>query len=61
MSIVTSLKRMKLLDFAKSQKSRYLENKASFFLKKNHELQIKGHFMAKNTFVAEVTFKFRFE
>ena len=46
-------------DFTKSQKPRYLENKTlfSFQIKKIHELHIRGYFMAKNSFVAEVTFK----
>ena len=46
---------MKSVDFTKTQKSRYLENETLFFLKK---IYIKGYFTAKNSFVAEVTFKF---
>ena len=42
---------LKYVDFTKTQKSRYLENKI-------HKLHIKGYFMAKNNFVVEVTFKF---
>ena len=46
------------VDFAKSQKPRYLENKTSFSLQiKKKSLHIKGYFTAKNSFVAEVTFK----
>ena len=42
----------------KTQNSRYLENNTLFFLqiKKIHYLHIKGYFMAKNSFIAEVTF-----
>ena len=50
---------LKFVDFTKTQKSRYLNYKTLLFLtKKNHSLQIKGYYMAKNTFVAEVTVKF---
>ena len=51
---------LKSADFTKTQKSRYLENETYFFLqiKKIHKLHIKGYFMAKNSFVAEVTFIF---
>ena len=42
---------LKYVDFTKTQKSRYFENKI-------HKLRIKGYFMAKNNFVVEVTFKF---
>ena len=49
---------LKSVDLNKMQKSRYLENETMFFLqKKNHYLRIKSYFMAKNRFVAEVTFK----
>ena len=50
---------LRSVDFTKSQKPRYLENKTSFSIqtKKNHKLHIKGYFMAKNSFAAEVTFK----
>ena len=42
------------VDFKKSQKPRYLENKTfSLQIKKFR----KGYFMAKNSFVAEVTFR----
>ena len=46
-------------DFTKSQKPRYLENETLFFLQINkiHSLHMKGYFIAKNNFVAEVTFK----
>ena len=42
---------LKTATFTKTQKSRYFENETLFFL------QIKGYFMTKNGFVAEVTFK----
>ena len=48
------------VDSTKSQKPAYLENETSFSLQKkpkNHQSHIKGYFMAKNSFVAEVTFK----
>ena len=46
------------MDFIKIQKSRYLKNETFFLpIKKNCQLHIKGYFMAKNSFVAEVTFK----
>ena len=50
---------LKSVDFTKTQKSRYLENKTLFFLqiKKNHLLHVKGYFIAKNSFVVEVAFK----
>ena len=50
------------VDFTKSQKPRYLENEASFSLqiKQIHKLHIKGYFVAENSFVAEVTFKYGF-
>ena len=45
------------MDFIKIQKSRYLKNETFFLpIKKNCQLHIKGYFMAKNSFVAEVTF-----
>ena len=47
------------VDFTKTQRSRYLENEILFFLQiKKLLLFIKGHFVAKNSFVAEVTFKY---
>ena len=47
----------RLVDFTKTEKSRYLENETIFSLnEKNNSLHINGYFMAKNTFVAEVTF-----
>ena len=48
----------KSVDFMKAQESRYLENETLFLpqIKKIHNLQIKSYFMAKNSFVAEVTF-----
>ena len=49
---------MLFVDFIKIQKSRYLKNETFFLpIKKNCQLHIKGYFMAKNSFVAEVTFK----
>ena len=49
---------LKVLDFTKTQKPRYLEKETLFSLqiKKIHQLQIKGYFMAKSSAV-EVTFK----
>ena len=41
----------KSVDFTKTQKSRYLNNKALFLL----QLHTKGYFMIKNSFVAEAT------
>ena len=46
---------LKFVYFTKPQKSRYFENKTFFFQIKIHYLHIKGYFLAKNTFVAEVT------
>ena len=51
---------LKSVDFTKTQVSQYLENETLFFLQiKNfiNYIHIKGYFMAKNSFVAEVTFK----
>ena len=44
---------LKSVDFTKTRKSRYLENETLLFLIKKH---IKGYFIAKNSFVAEVPF-----
>ena len=45
-------------DFAKSQKPKYLENETfSLQIKKFIKFHIKAYFMAKNSLVAEVTFK----
>ena len=51
----------KFIDFTKTQKRKYLENK-TFFLKKkvNSLLYIKGHLMVKNNFLAEVAIKLSF-
>ena len=50
---------LKIVDFTKTQKSRYLD-KETFFLPSNKKNSlIKGYFMAKNSFVVEVTFKSR--
>ena len=50
---------LKYVDFTKTQKSRYRKNGTLFFLqiKKNRQSHIKGYFMAKNNFVAQLTFK----
>ena len=46
--------------FTKTQKSRHLENETSFLQKKkNYYSHIKHCFMTKNSFVAEVIFKFK--
>ena len=47
---------LKFLDFTRTQKSRYFENKTLFFLqiKQTNSSYIKGYFMVKNSFVAEV-------
>ena len=47
---------LKFVNFRKTQKSRYLKN-VTFFLQneKIRELHIKGYFIAKNSFVAELT------
>ena len=43
--------------FHKNKNLDISRTKHYFFYKKNHYLNIKGYFMAKNTFVAKVTFK----
>ena len=52
---------LKSANFTRTQKSRYLENETLFFfqIKKfiNHTLSV----VTKNSFVAEVTFKFMFK
>ena len=48
---------LKPVDFTQTQKSRYLESETLFFLQIK-KLHIKGYFLAKNSFVAEVTFKY---
>ena len=48
---------LQFVDIAEIQKSKYLENKTFFLQIKKNSLHIKGYFMAKNTFVAEGTFK----
>ena len=46
------------VDFTKTKKSRYLQNKILFLQnKKINQLHFKGYFRARNSFVAEVTFK----
>ena len=51
---------LKSVDFVKTQKSRYLESKTFRFSSKEkiHYLRIKGYFMAKKSFAAEVNFKY---
>ena len=46
------------MNFTKTQKSGYLENKALFFLQIK-TLYIKGCFIAKNSFLGEETFKLK--
>ena len=51
---------LKSVDFTKTQKSQYLEHKTFSFLyikKFINYIHIKDYLTAKNTFVAEVTFK----
>ena len=49
---------LKSVHFTKTQKSRYLENETLFFLQTKKFINyIKGYFIAKNSFVVEVTFK----
>ena len=50
---------LKSVDFTETQKSRYLEKKALFFLqiKKNSFNTHQGLLYGKNSFAAEVTFK----
>ena len=50
---------LKSVDFAKTQKSRYLENKTLLFLqiKKFINYTSRATLLQKNSFVAEVTFK----
>ena len=47
------------MNFTKTQKSGYLENKALFFLQIKISLYIKGCFIAKNSFLGEETFKLK--
>ena len=47
---LTTLQILKSADFTKIQESKYLKNKGNIFL------LIKGYFIAKNSFVVEVTF-----
>ena len=47
---------LKSVDFAKTQKSQYLENETLFF---RQTKKFEGYFMTKNIFIAEVTFKER--
>ena len=48
---------LQFMDFTKTQKSKYLQNEIFILqIKKSHYLHIKDYVMAKNTFVAEVTF-----
>ena len=52
---MTTSQILKFVDFTKTQKSWCLENKL-LFAKKNY-LYIKGYFIARNGFVAEVNFR----
>ena len=47
---------LKTLDLTETQKSRYLQNETLFFFKYKNSLFIKGYFIARNSFAAEVTF-----
>ena len=50
---------LKSMDFTKTQKSLSRERNITLpSNKKIHELHMMGYFMAKNTFGAEITFKF---
>ena len=51
---------LKFLDSSKIQKSKYRENKKLFFLQKKKLLYVKSHSMVKNSFLAEVTFLWRY-
>ena len=47
MSVMMTLQILKCVDSTKTRKSKYLENKVSyFFIKKIHSLYIKGYSMA---------------
>ena len=56
MPVITS-QILKFVDLTKTQKSRYLEKEILTFLdmKKINTLYMKGYFIAKNSFVAEIT------
>ena len=48
---------LKFVNSPKTQKTKYLKNKTlSVQIKKNNLLNIKGYDLAKNSFLAEVTF-----
>ena len=47
---------LKSVDFTKTQKSKNLENETLFFLQIKKLINYKGYFIAKNSFVTEVTF-----
>ena len=49
---------LKSASYTKTQKSQYLQNETFFLQKNKKKLHIKCCFMTKNSFVAEVTFKF---
>ena len=52
---------LKSVDFTKTRKSRYLEKETLFFLQIKKFINYTsraGYFIAKNSFVAEVTFKY---
>ena len=48
---------LKFVDFTKTRKSRYLLKETFLLEIKKLLMHIKGYFMAKNSFVAEVTLK----
>ena len=56
MPVITS-QILKFVDLTKTQKSRYLEKEILTFLdmKKINTLYMKGYFIAKNSFAAEIT------
>ena len=50
---------LKLVNFTKTQKTRYLENETLFFFKlKNLLITSRVALLQKNSFAAEVTFKY---
>ena len=60
---MVTLQISKFVDFTETRKSRYLQNETVFFLQIrksiNYTSTIKGYFMAKVSFAAEVTFNSR--
>ena len=57
MSMMTS-QILQFVDFTKTQKSKYLQNESFFLQIKKSLITHQGLNYGKNTFVAEVTFKF---